>query len=89
MDEALNSFAIEATCGSLKGCRQPPRPGGLGARRLDQPLSATAALGVATPMPVQVLARSAKFSANWLCQARAVSVTARCAAIRSSTARRR
>lgn len=67
----------------------PPtsRPGSQIARRLDQPLSATAALGVA--MPVQVLARSAKFSANWLCQARAVSVTARWAAIRSSTARRR
>ena len=37
---------------------------------------------------LQALARSAKSSANLLCHARAVSVTARCAAIRSSTALR-
>ena len=36
----------------------------------------------------QAVARSAKSSANLLCQARAGSVTARWAAIRSSTARR-
>ena len=36
----------------------------------------------------QALARSAKSAANLLCHARAVSVTARCAAIRSSTALR-
>jgi len=64
-----------------------PQPSGFPFLRLNQPLMATAALG--RLMPVQALARSAKFSANWLCQARAVSVTARCAAILSSTARRR
>ena len=64
-----------------------PRGSGLRVNGLDQPLIATAALGPI--MPVQALARSAKFSANWLCQARAVSVTALCAAILSSTARRR
>jgi len=37
---------------------------------------------------VQAVARSAKSAANLLCQARAVSVTARWAAIRSSIARR-
>jgi len=36
----------------------------------------------------QAVARSAKSVANLVCHARAVSVTARCAAIRSSTARR-
>jgi hypothetical protein len=36
----------------------------------------------------QAVARCAKSSANLLCHARAGSVTARCAAIRSSTARR-
>jgi hypothetical protein len=54
--------------------------------RLDQPLIAAAVLQITA---VQVLARSAKSCANLLCHARAVSVTARCAAIRSSTARRR
>jgi hypothetical protein len=52
---------------------------------LDQPLIAAAALQIG----MVGLARCAKSSANLLCHARAVSVTARCAAIRSSTARRR
>jgi hypothetical protein len=51
----------------------------------DQPLIA-AALHIGA---VQALARSAKSRASLLCHARAVSVTARWAAIRSSTARRR
>jgi len=50
----------------------------------DQPLR-TAALQIDA---AQAVARSAKSAANLLCHARAVSVTARCAAIRSSTARR-
>jgi hypothetical protein len=50
----------------------------------DQPLR----IGAAQMLAVQALARCAKSSANLLCHARAVSVTARCAAIRSSTARR-
>ena len=45
------------------------------------------AMAVATL--VQSAQREAKSSASLACQARAVSVTARCAAIRSSTARRR
>jgi hypothetical protein len=61
----------------------------LGPRRsgnapLDQPLR------IAVPQieAAQALARSAKSAANLLCHARAVSVTARWAAIRSSIARR-
>jgi hypothetical protein len=50
----------------------------------DQPLR-TAVPQIAA---VQAVARSAKSSASLLCHARAVSVTARCAAIRSSTALR-
>jgi hypothetical protein len=50
---------------------------------LDQPLR----IAVLQMAAVQALARSAKSSANLLCHARAVSVTARWAAIRSSTAR--
>jgi len=51
----------------------------------NQPLKAAAL----QTTEVQALARSAKSSASLLCHARAVSVTAREAAIRSSTARRR
>jgi hypothetical protein len=50
----------------------------------DQPLR----IAVPQIAAVQALARCAKSSANLLCHARAVSVTARCAAIRSSTALR-
>jgi len=51
--------------------------------RYDQPLR----MAVPQIAAVQAVARCAKSSASLLCQARAVSVTARWAAIRSSTAR--
>ena len=54
--------------------------------RQDQPATA---VWVQTAAVVYSLARAAKSSASLACQVRAVSVTARCAAIRSSTARRR
>jgi len=68
-------------------------------RCVKDPTAVAAATRAATDQPLTVatvqidalpaLARSAKSCANLLCQARAVSVTARWAAIRSSTARRR
>ena len=76
---------LEQTAAETKN-REPPTPKAAAkARRLDQPLIA-ATLQIAM---VQTPARAAKSSANLLCHARAVSVTARWAAIRSSTARRR
>jgi hypothetical protein len=57
---------------------------GAGIGSVSQPLR----IAVPQMTAAQALARSAKSAANLLCHSRAVSVIARCAAIRSSIARR-
>jgi len=54
----------------------------------ESPFNQPLRIGALQMLAVQAVARCAKSSANLLCHARAVSVTARCAAIRSSIARR-
>jgi len=72
------------------GCDRRGADRGIAALKRALAISLRQPLRTAVPQieAAQALARSAKSAANLLCHARAVSVTARWAAIRSSIARR-
>jgi hypothetical protein len=87
---ALNSLLLEATAALLDEKLFPilhAVRGRMNSRsNQDQPATA---VWVQAMVVVQALARSAKSCASLACHVRAASLIARCAAIRSSTARRR
>jgi hypothetical protein len=86
--KSSGALPAKATILEIGSKSEKPRRSADGARWTLACFQAVIAVWVQTAV-VEALARAAKSSASLVCQARAVSVTARCAAIRSSTARRR